>query len=112
MVDFGSGFWAPITATGAMVLGAFIAWLLVRWSRSMTPPQPSRAKNSTYACGEDVVPEETQASASWFYSPIRRVFGKFYEYIAPGHSGDLNTYLLWVVFGSVLILAWIALELG
>jgi hypothetical protein len=111
-MEFGEGFWGPIIATGGILLGAFIAWLTLAISRKYTPPSPGKEKNMTYGCGEDVDPNTTQADAREFFSPIKRTFGKFYNYILPGQSGDLSTYLLWIVAGIVLIFAWIAVEMG
>lgn len=110
-MEFGSGFWGPIVATGVMLFGIFIGWLILQGSRKITPPTPTKEKIATYACGEESKIKETQPSAEQFYSPVRRVFGGFYRYIRPKHSGDLRTYLLWVVSGFVIILIAIAVVL-
>ncbi len=103
-VGIGSAFWGPVIATIAMILGAFLGYLILLGSRRLAPSNPSTDKNRTYGCGEIVKAEETQANAEEFYSPIKEVFGGFYEYIRPGHSGKLNSYLVWVVAGFVIIL--------
>lgn len=108
-MNFGEGFWGPVIATGGIILGAFIAWLVLVLSRRLAPSNPTKEKSMTYGCAEDVDPEETQFDTREFFSPIKKVFGKFYKYILPGHSGDLNNYLLWLVGGIVLIFALIAL---
>ncbi len=106
------GFWGPVIATMAMILGAFIGYLILVGSRRLVPAQPNTEKNRTYGCGEIVKPEESQASAEEFYSPIKEVFGGFYEYVRPGHSGKLNSYLVWVLAGFVIIFVWIVTQLG
>lgn len=111
-MEFGPGLWGPVIATGAMILGAFIGWLILLGNRKLIPAQPNKEKNRVYGCGEIIQKEETQADAEQFYSPIREVFGKFYQYILPGHSGDLSSYLIWLVSGFAIILVWIILELG
>ncbi|KXA99790.1 hypothetical protein AKJ48_04275 [candidate division MSBL1 archaeon SCGC-AAA261O19] len=108
-MEFGAGFWGPIIATGVMLFGVFIGWLILRGSQRITPPRPTKEKITTYACGEESRIEETQASTEQFYSPVRRVFSGFYRYIRPSHSGDLRTYLLWIVSGFVIILIIIVL---
>lgn len=107
-----AGFWGPVVATAAMGLGVLIGYLILVGSRRLAPANPSTEKNRTYGCGEIVKAEETQANAEEFYSPIKEVFGGFYEYIRPGHSGKLNSYLVWVMAGFVIILLWIGIQLG
>jgi len=110
-MDFGPGFWGPIVATIVMLAGAGLAGLALFCSKRIAKVRPSIAKRSTYGCGEEVKPEEVTADSEQFYSPIRRIFKPFYKYIQPGHSGKLNTYLLWVVIGFVVLLVAIALVL-
>jgi hypothetical protein len=110
-MEFGPGFWGPIVATIVMLVGAGLACLMLLSSRRIAKARPSIAKRSTYGCGEEVNPEEVTADSEQFYSPIRRIFKPFYKYIQPGHSGKLNTYLLWVVIGFVVLMVAIALVL-
>lgn len=110
-MEFGPGFWGPIVATVVMLLGAGFAYLMLLGGRRLTKERPSIAKRSTYGCGEEVKPEEVIADSEQFYSPVRRVFKPFYRYVQPGHSGKLNTYLLWVVIGFIVILVAVALVL-
>jgi hypothetical protein len=110
-MEFGLGFWGPIVATIVMLVGAGLAGLALFGSRRIAKARPSIAKRSTYGCGEEVKPEEMTADSEQFYSPIRRIFKPFYKYIQPGHSGKLNTYLLWVVIGFVVLMVAIALVL-
>lgn len=110
-MEFGPGYWGPVIATGIMLLGIIIGWLILKASHRITPPNPSDAKNATYACGEESLPEETHYNTEEFYSPIRKVFNLFYKYVRPGHSGDLSTYLLWIVLGFIILLASIIVVL-
>lgn len=110
--QFLDAYWGPVVATFAMLFGAFIAWLFLKGSRRIAPSSPSMEKERTYGCGEIVKSSETQADAEKFYSPIKEVFGGLYDYIRPGHSGRLNTYLLWVISGFVVIMLWIIVQLG
>lgn len=110
-MDFGPGFWGPIVATAAIVLGAAIAWLILKGGHRITKKRPSAEKVKTYACGEELKPEEVRVDSEQFYSPIRRVLRPFYRYIKPLHSGVLSTYLFWVVVGFIIILIAIALLL-
>lgn len=110
--EFMEAFWGPLVATLAMLFGAFLGWLILKWSRRIAPSNPGKEKNRTYGCGEIVKSEETQADAEQFYSPIREVFGRLYDYVRPGHSGKLNTYLLWILSGFIIILGWIIVQLG
>lgn len=124
MVSFGlESYWGPIIASIIMLIGAVIAWLLVSWGRSSAPKNPTKEKLSTYACGEDVkekrtVPsdmeiEETRPHGEMFFSPIREVFRGFYDSIRAGHTGELSTYLIWLIFGIVvfLVIIWAILIL-
>ncbi len=110
--QFLEAYWGPVVATFAMLFGAFIAWLFLKASRSSAPATPTEEKEMTYGCGEVVKSSETQADSEKFYSPIKQVFGGLYDYIRPGHSGRLNTYLLWVISGFVVIMVWIIVQLG
>lgn len=110
-MEFGTGFWGPVIATVVMLIGIFIGWLILKGSHKITPPKPTEGKLATYACGEESKIEETRPDTEFFFSPVRRVFGAFYQYVRPGHSGDLSTYLLWVVFGFVIVLIAIIIAL-
>ncbi len=111
-MEFGHGFWGPVIATGAMVLGIAIAWLLLKGSHRITARKPTDDKVKTYACGEELKPGEARADSEQFYSAVRRVFRRFYRHVAPGHTGVLSTYLLWVLVGFIVILIAIWLALG
>lgn len=110
-MEFGPGYWGPVIATGAMVLGVIIAWLLLKGGHKIVSRKASDEKIKTYGCGEDVKPDEVHADSEQFYSPVRRVFKRFYRYIRPSHTGVLSTYLLWVIVGLIVILVAIALAL-
>ncbi len=111
-MDLGTGFWGPIVASAALLLGIAIALVLLMSSRKAIKGKPSEEKAKIFACGEELKPGESGADSEQFYSPIRRVFRGFYRYIAPAHSGILNTYLLWVVigFGIILVAIWLVLR--
>lgn len=104
--------WDPIIVTASMLLITGVAYLILRAARRITSPKPSAQKLATYACGEELKPEEVHTDSEQFFSPIRRVLRHFYRYIQPAHTGALNTYLLWAVVGSVIILVIILLTLG
>ncbi|MFP4005103.1 MAG: hypothetical protein ACLFUR_00080 [Candidatus Hadarchaeia archaeon] len=110
-MEFGSGFWEPIVATGGILLGALISWIVIRINHSLIPQSPTKRKTMTYGCGEEVKAKETIQSADQFYSPIRRTFGKLYEELISAHSGDLSSYLLWIISGFIVILLWIMIKL-
>lgn len=110
-MEFGPGFWGPIVATGATILGAFIGWLLLVGSHRIFRPRPTNEKVMTYTCGEDIGVKRGHPSSEEYYSPVRRVFGKFFQYVRPAHSGILNTYLFWAIVGLIVILVAIALAL-
>ena len=103
-MEFGSGFWGPLIATAAMMLGAAVAGLILLVSRRITPPKPSASKLASYGCGEDVKPGEMQIDSEQFYSSIRRVFRPFYRYVRPAHTGIVTHYLLGVLIGLFVIL--------
>ncbi len=111
-MDFGSGFWGPVVASAAILLGIAIGLIILLSSRKITPPKPTEEKVKIFAAGEELKPEEVSADSEAFYSAIRRVFGGFYKYVAPAHSGVLNTYLLWVMVGFIIILVaiWLVLR--
>lgn len=111
MVSFGTGFWGPIVATGAMIVGVIVSWLIVSGSHRTAPQDPTDEKRTTYACGEELDVDETRPNSEMFFSPIRELFKGFYDYIRPAHSGDLNTYLVWVVWGTVIVLVLIGIVL-
>lgn len=104
--------WKPVAVTLLMILGALVAWSVLTASRRLVPQNPSKEKNKTYGCGEEVQSEETKADSERFYSPIKRVFGKFYSFVRPSHSGDLNSYLTWVVAGMIIVFILILMEVG
>lgn len=110
-VLFGRGFWGPIIATAAMLLIATVGGLILLGGRRITKAKPSAGKLKTYACGEELKAGEIHADSEQFFSPIRRVFRPFYRYIRPAHSGDLSTYLFWVVVGLIIILISIAVAM-
>jgi len=110
-MEFGPGFWTPLIATAAMLLGAVVAYLLLRGGHRIVRPKPSVGKIKTYACGEEAKPEEVHVDSEQFYSPVRRVFRPFYRYVRPLHGGLLSSYLLWVVLGLIVILIVVALVL-
>lgn len=117
----GGNVWGPIIASSAIVIGIFVGWLLLSLSRRIAPQNPTEQKVMTYACGEDVKErrtrpsdieiKETRAHGEQFFSPIRQVFGGFYKYIRPSHSGNLRTYLLWAASGVVIILILIGVRM-
>ena len=111
-MEFGPGFWGPLIATAVMLLGAVMAYALLRAGRRIVKPKPSVEKVKTYACGEEARPEEVHADSELFYSPVRRVLKLFYRYIRPAHTGILSSYLLWVVIGFIVILIVVMLMLG
>ncbi len=110
-MEFGPGFWGPLVATAALLLIVAVTWLILIGGRRITKAKPSAKKLQTYACGELLDADEAHADSEQFFSPIRRVFGPFYRYVRPGHTGILNTYLFWVVVGFIIILAAIAVIL-
>lgn len=111
-VLFGPGFWGPIIATAAMLLIAAVGGLILLGGRRLTKAKPSAGKLKTYACGEELEAGEIHADSEQFFSPIRRVFRPFYRHIRPAHSGDLSTYLFWVVVGLIIIIISITLVIG
>jgi hypothetical protein len=104
MVEF---VWDPIIATAAILLGAVIAGGLLYAGRKIVKPKLTPEKAKTYACGEELKPEEIHADSEQFFSPIRRILRPFYRYIQAAHTGALNTYLLWTVVGFVIILVMV-----
>ena len=111
-MEFGPGFWTPLIATAVMLLGAVMAYALLRGGRRIVKPKPTVGKVKTYACGEEARPEEVHVESEQFYSPVRRVLKPFYRYIRPAHAGILSSYLLWAVLGFIVILIVVALMLG
>ena len=103
--------WDPIVATAAILLCSLAVWGIMRAARRTTKSSPTPEKTKTYACGEDLKPEEMHADSGQFFSPVRRVLRPFYRYVQTAHTGVLNTYLLWEIVGFVLILAAILLIL-
>lgn len=111
-VVFGPGFWGPILATAALLLIAAVGGLILLGAKRAFKVRPSPQKFKTYACGEELETWEMHADSEQFFSPFRRVFGPFYRYIRPGHTGDLGAYLFWVVVGLIAIFVSIVLLLG
>jgi hypothetical protein len=109
---FGTGFWGPILATAALLLIAAVGWLILLGGRRLSKVKPSPQKLETYACGEELRAGEIHADSGQFFSPIRRVFGRFYRYIRPEYVGDLNTYLFWIVVGLLLIFVSVVIVMG
>ncbi|MFQ6129816.1 MAG: hypothetical protein ACE5OT_03285 [Candidatus Hadarchaeaceae archaeon] len=109
---FGPGFWAPIIATAAMLLVAAAGGLILLGGRRLTKAKPSAEKLKTYACGEELEAGDIHADSEQFFSPLRRVLGPLYSFIRGIHTGDLSTYLFWVVLGIIVALISIALAIG
>ena len=101
--------WSPIIAAAAILFCSIAAYVLLRGARRITKQSPSPEKAKTYCCGEELKPEEMHADSGQFFSPVHRVLSPFYRYIQTAHTGDLNTYLLWLVTGLVIIMIAIAL---
>lgn len=109
---FGTEFWGPILATAAMLLIAVVGGLILLGGRRLSKVKPSPQKLTTYACGEELRAGEIHADSEQFFSPIRRVFGRFYRYIRPEYGGDLNIYLFWIVVGLLLIFVSVVIVMG
>jgi hypothetical protein len=101
--------WDPIIAATAILLCSLVAYGLLAAARRRTKPSPTPQKQKTYACGEELRPEEMHADSGLFFSPVRRVLRPFYRYVQTAHTGALNTYLLWIFFGLFAILVAILL---
>lgn len=101
--------WDPIIATAAILLGSLVAYCLLVAGRRIVKPKPTLEKVKSYACGEELKPEETHPDSEQFFSPIRRVLRFFYRYVQPAHTGALNVYLLWAIAGFIIILVIILL---
>ena len=101
--------WDPIVVTTAILLGSLVAYIILIIGHKITKPRLTPEKLKTYACGEELKPEETHMDSEQFFSPIRRIFRPFYRYIQPAHTGVLSTYLLWVVVGFIIIVIIIML---
>lgn len=110
-MELGPGYWGPLVATAALLLGAAMAYLLVRGGHRIAKFKPTPEKIKTYYCGEEAKPEEVHADSEQFYSPVRRVFKPFYRFVRPAHGGILSTYLFWALVGLIAILLAIALLL-
>lgn len=107
-VIFGPGFWGPIVATASMLFLAGVGYLFILLGHRITPPKPNPEKLTSYACGENISPEQARPDAENFFSPIRRVFGPFYKHVQRRHTGELSLYLWWVVIGLLIVAAWTA----
>jgi hypothetical protein len=106
MFDF---IWQPIIVTVAILLCSLATYLLLLSSHRTTKAQPTPEKMKNYACGEEIKPEEAHADSAQFFSAVRRVLSPFYHHIQAAHTGEVNTYLLWIVAGLVVILIIILL---
>lgn len=106
MFDF---IWQPIIVTVAILLCSLATYLLLLSSHRATKAQPTPEKMKNYACGEEIKPEEDHADSAQFFSAVRRVLSPFYRHIQAAHTGEVNTYLLWIVAGLVVILIIILL---
>jgi hypothetical protein len=95
-----------------MLLIAGVGYALVLLSRRITPPRPTPEKLTTYACGEEIRPSLARPDAELFFSPIRRVFGSFYRHVGAKHSGELPTYVWWVLIGALVLVVLISRALG
>lgn len=93
--------WDPVTVTIVMLFGALLGYAILWVARKITKPAPGPLKLKTYACGEEPAP--VRPDSEFFFSPVRRVLRPFYRYIQPAHKGLINTYLLWVVLGMIVI---------
>jgi len=106
MFDF---VWQPIIVTVAILLCSLATYVLLLSSHRATKAQPTPEKMKNYACGEELKPEEIHADSGQFFSAVRRVLSPFYRHVQTAHTGSVNTYLLWVVVGFVIMLAVILL---
>ena len=76
-----------------------ILWIIFEASES----KPSKPKESSvaYACGTSPSPDELNVP-SWSYYEYMKHFLRA-EYLSRLHSGDLSTYMAWILIGMVLI---------
>ncbi|MGC8816749.1 MAG: hypothetical protein ACP5PX_02945 [Candidatus Hadarchaeum sp.] len=101
--------WQPVIVTVAILLCSLAVYGLMAAGQRTTKPQPTPEKMKSYACGEELKPEEIHADSAQFFSAVRRVLSPFYRYVQAAHTGEVNTYLLWIVAGLVVILIVILL---
>ncbi len=104
--------WDPIIATAAILLCSLAVYGFVAVMRRGMGAHPTPEKEKTYTGGEELKPEEIHAESGPFFSSVRRVLSPFYRYVQKGHTGELNTYLLWEVVGFIIILVALLLIVG
>jgi len=59
-------------------------------------------KNSIYACGEDIAPQDLNVTTECFYDAIIDTFKV--KKLADLHSGDLTEYLFFVCSGAFILM--------
>jgi hypothetical protein len=71
-------------------------------SRKMQIRITPKERRQIYACGEDLDPEYLNIPHGSFYKTIIRMLG--FVRMTRSHTGDLSTYLAWILIGVVAII--------
>ncbi|MBW6451468.1 MAG: hypothetical protein K0B02_01945 [DPANN group archaeon] len=91
---FGNGFYTASLLF--IIFSIFIYWIIER-----EPSLRDKASREMYVCGNKADPDQYRVNEHSFYKTIINYFKL--DIIKQAHSGKLSMYLLWVLFGLIII---------
>jgi hypothetical protein len=87
----------------ALAFAGVMALLWVVSEASRRRPERPSEKARIFACGVDAKPEELNVPQGSHYQYMRRFL--MTGPLARAHSGDLSTYISWILAGLAIIMA-------
>ena len=72
----------------------------------MQRKEKKERETEMYLCGEEYT-KEYEMSSDYFFDSILKFFG--IKRLRKAHSGDLSSYLYWLVLGTILVILMLVL---
>ncbi|MHC1605189.1 MAG: complex I subunit 5 family protein [Candidatus Methanofastidiosia archaeon] len=97
----GSTFATALALSSIAIIVVFVIYLSTSYRRKEIKDH----KHDTYLCGSGNTPENVPGSNLYF--GVLEPLSSFYQILKREHSGNLQTYIFWIVISSVAVLAYI-----
>lgn len=93
----------------ALALAGVVAILWIIFEASEKKPAGRKEKTRMYTSGTGISPQDLNIQEPNYYEYMKRFLRA--ESLARLHSGDLSTYMAWILIGmalifSVMLIAW------